>query len=131
VQLLCASSLLAACSVQGSAFQKASLPRTKSAVYVYRTYKIVGAALSPTIKCGEESSAIGPGGYHVFLLDPGKIFCGAEGEEGSSFIAIDAVAGQEYYVKAEENWGVIVGKAHIMEVGTAIGQSEIQECSLQ
>jgi hypothetical protein len=100
-------------------------------VYVYRTYKFGGSALSPTIKCDQESSAIGPGGYHAFILDPGKIFCGAEGEEGSSFITIDAAAGQEYYVKAEENWGVLMGKAHIMEVGPAIGQSEIQECSLQ
>jgi hypothetical protein len=123
-------SLLAGCAVQGEAWQQAAAVPGKAVVYVYRPYSVLGAAIVPPVNCGDSSIAVGPGGYHAFHVQAGAASCNSYSEV-SSVVSFDAGTGQEYYVKEELDWGVLLARVHLSLEDAQTARSEIQDCSRQ
>lgn len=98
--------------------------------YIYRPYSVLGAAIVPPVNCGEHTISIGPGGYHLFKVEPGPISCNSY-SEASSEVKIDVKGGQEYYVKERIGWGVLQGRVHLELVNADAARDEIQACSRQ
>lgn len=123
--------ILVGCSAHGPAWQEAQLPASRSVIYVYRPYAFAGSALRPTVNCGEGPGiALSPGGYHLFVVEAGSVACEAQ-SIASSAVTIKVEAGQQYYVREELDWGLVVGGPRLFVVGQDIGRSEIQECKLE
>jgi hypothetical protein len=118
------------CAVSGAPYQSVAIPAGKSVVNVYRPYSLVGGGVKPTLTCGAEGVALGPGGYHSFIVDPGTITCHAK-TEVSADLDIQAEAGQMTYVKEEIGAGVLVGHPHLYLMDTNSGEREIASCKQQ
>ena len=93
---------LSGCAVQGPDYANTPIAATKSAIYLYRPYHSFGSGYSPSVNCGDSSVALGPGGFHKFIVDPGSIHCSVHTEATTS-VDIDANPGQTYYVR-ESLW---------------------------
>jgi hypothetical protein len=128
--VIAAMVFLAGCAVQGREFKAKPIPNEKALIYVYRPYSVLGAVLIPTVNCGENGIAIGPGGYHPFTVTPGTISCNAH-TEATSEVEIEARPGEEYYVKEDMGVGFFIGRPHLSTVEPEIGRSQIQACKLQ
>lgn len=121
---------LSGCAVSGPPFQKIQIPEGKSVIYAYRPSSFFGAALRPTVSCGQEGVSLGRGGYHPFVVDPGSLVCRAA-TEATSEVDVRSSAAQESYVKEEIGWGFFVGRPHLYLMDKATGESEIGDCKLQ
>jgi hypothetical protein len=115
------------CSVQGEQFRRAELPGVSSAIYVYRPYHYEGSAIRPAVACGDSSVELGPGGYHPFVVDPGKPTCTVR-TETTDAIEIRALPGRAYYVKEEMGWGIFIGHPHLYPMDADQAQTEIESC---
>jgi hypothetical protein len=120
----------AGCAVQGSAYQPALPPSAKSAVYLYRPYRVIGVGVSPSVNCGDYSSALGPGGFHRFTVDPGTLHCDAHTEVTTS-IDTDVKPGQSYYIDESLSIGWLQPRVHLDAKTPEEAASEIQECKEQ
>src|SRR5262249_17268886 len=119
------------CAVQGSPFDKASVPPAESFIYVYRPYHYAASLLRPPVICGDEMARIGPGGYHAFLVPAGgKNECRVRGTESSDLVEIDG-SKRIYYIREEIGWGVRTGHPHLNPVDTDQANSEIRQCCVQ
>jgi hypothetical protein len=125
--LLFGTLLLAGCAVQGRPFEKAAAPPDQALIYLYRPYSYAGSLLRPPVVCDDSVQRIGPGGYQVFVVHPGKIICHTE-TETTDEVEIDARPGGVYYLKEELGWGVAIGHPHLYPMDNDSAQSEIQEC---
>jgi hypothetical protein len=130
--VLTAGFLISGCAVQGPPFEKvrSSASTHDAVIYVYRPYSYAGSLLRPSVTCGDESARIGPGGYHAFVVAPGKVVCSVENEEAADEVEIHAHA-EEYYIREEIGWGVLTGHPHLSPVDTDVSQTEIATCVQQ
>jgi hypothetical protein len=119
------------CAVQGSPFNKASAPPGESVIYVYRPYHYAASLLRPPVICGDDVARIGPGGYHVFLVQAGeKTECSVQWTETSDEVEIDGDK-RVYYIREEIGWGVRTGHPHLNPVDTDQATAEIQQCCVE
>ncbi len=125
--MLCATALIAGCAVQGRPFEKESIPPDRAEIYLYRPYSYAGSLLHPPVVCDDSVARIGPGGYQVFVVHPGKIICHSETETADA-VEIDARPGGVYYLKEEIGWGVAIGHPHLYPMDSDNAQTEIQQC---
>ena len=128
--LACALSILAAgCATKGAQFEKAPLAVDQRVVYVYRPYSFFGSLIHPAVTCGDETSRIGPGGYHAFVGPPGKTTCSVETETADE---VDIPADPRvHYLREEIGWGALVGHPHLNPIDHDLAQSEIQSCCVE
>ena len=121
--------LLGGCAVQGNSFEPAAAPSNTATIYVYRPYSFFGSLIHPTIQCGDETAAIGPGGYHAFVVPAGRVTC-RTGTEAADELEFDADP-RVYYVRERISLGVLVGHPQLDPMDTDEAQSEIQTCCKQ
>jgi hypothetical protein len=125
--LMLAEFAFAGCAVQGRPFERVPSPGRNAVIYVYRPYSYAGSLLRPAVTCNDDSARIGPGGYHAFVVAPGKVVCRVEGGETADEIEIHAEP-EDYYVREEIGWGALTGHPHLDPVDTDAAQTEIQSC---
>ncbi len=125
---LCAAAVfVAGCAVQGRPFEKASSAPGDAVIYVYRPYNYGGSLLRPPVTCGEDTARIGPGGYHAFIVPPGKVICSVQTETADE-VEVHAQPDVVYYIREEIGWGVLTGHTHLNPIDTDKAQTEIQSC---
>jgi len=131
-QVAAIAALAAGCAVEGPAYEKANLPPEKAAVYVYRLYPTmgVGAGLVLPISCGDNSTLLGPGGYHVFNVEPGEVLVSSHMENSAS-VQIAAEAGHEYYVRGYTSMGFLMPRVNLETVDAGTAEAELRECKRQ
>ncbi|MGO9058076.1 MAG: hypothetical protein ACLQU2_11955 [Candidatus Binataceae bacterium] len=127
IALISAMVLIAGCAVQGDPFEKASAPPDHAEIYLYRPYNFAGSLLHPPVICDDSVARIGPGGYQVFVVHPGKIICHTETETADE-VEVDTRPGGVYYLKEEIGWGVSIGHPHLYPMDSDNAQTEIQQC---
>ena len=116
----------AGCAVQGTPFEKATLQPNDQVIYVYRPYSYFGSLVRPSVTCGEETTRIGPGGYHAFVVPQGKVICSVETETADE-VEIPADP-RVHYLREEIGWGTTIGHPHLNPIDHDVAQSEIQSC---
>ncbi len=116
--------------MQGASFQKVQFPPTSAVIYVYRPYKYGSSLLRPDVTCGGQSAAIGPGGYHPFVIPAGKVTCEVAGGESNDKVEILAEP-HNYYIKEDFSWGVLRGHPHLNPVDGDTAHDEINTCVLE
>jgi hypothetical protein len=126
--------------VQGPAFQKAAVVPAMSAIYVYRPKDRVPKLLivplvetrakRPSVNCQGQAVAIGPGGYHRFVVQPGTVSCSTF-TENTSTVQLDAKAGESYYVKESFQSGIEEARVRLEAVNPDDAQAEISGCKEQ
>jgi len=121
---------LLGCEVEGESFRRAQLTSSRSVVYVYRPYRLMGAALEPEVTCGHATAAIGAGGYHTFVDEPGTIECYAASDPQSR-IRFETRPEAEYFVREEVAAGVTEGRVTLTRVDRATGLGQIDSCRRQ
>jgi hypothetical protein len=124
---MAAAVLAGGCAVQGHPFEKVTAPPEQAEIYLYRPYSFAGSLLRPPVVCDDSVARIGPGGYYVFVMRPGKITCHTETETADE-VEIDARAGGVYYLKEELGWGVAIGHPHLYPMDTDNAVDEIKQC---
>jgi hypothetical protein len=137
--------ILTGCSsgVEGPSYEKATVAPAKSAIYLYRPQDhapsivltplvpLVSARPTlPPVNCGDNSIALGPGGYHRFLVEPGPIRCSVYTEVSSS-VEFEAKAGESYYVKESLHSGVARVRMVLTFTSPEDAQAEIANCKEQ
>lgn len=120
-----ATLMLAGCEVEGPAFTRMARPTTKAIVYVYRPYKFVGSSDEPEITCGSDTIAIGAGGYHAFVEEPGTIKCSAA-SAGSAPVIFEARPENDYFVREVVSGGIASSQVTLTKVDRATGLDEIE-----
>lgn len=119
------SILLAGCAVEGPAYQKMAVAPAKAAVYVYRTYPTMayGAAVQLPVNCGDSSILLGPGGYHVFAVEPGEVLCSSH-LENTANVQFRAEPGHEYYIRGWVSMGIVLARVNLEMVDTGTGTAD-------
>ena len=129
VLLLGLSLLTAGCAAQGKPYERANAPANTATIYVYRPYSFFGSLMHPTVRCGNQSAVIEPGGYHAFVVPAGRVTCSTS-TETADLLDIDADP-RFYYVRERMGWGLLVGRPELNPVDDDQAQSEIQSCCVQ
>src|SRR5262249_17607616 len=81
---------------------------SKATVYVYRYKQFVGAALAPSVYCDDVQLArMENGRYLTVTVDAGKHILRSNDEQ--SGIVLQAVAGQQYFVRVDIAAGFMKG----------------------
>ncbi len=122
--------LLAGCAVQGAPFERAKAPPGNATIYVYRPYKYASSLLRPAVTCGDDTSRIGPGGYHAFTVPSGETIVCHVAAETTDEVEIDAQP-RVYYIREEFGWGVLSGHPHLNPIDKDTAQTEIADCCVQ
>jgi hypothetical protein len=129
--MIFSAALFYGCAVQGTPFDKATVPPAESVIYVFRPYHYAASLLRPPVTCGDDMARIGPGGYHVFIVPAGeKTECSVRWTETSDQVEIDG-GKRVYYIREEIGWGVRTGHPHLNPVDADQATSEIQQCCVQ
>lgn len=128
--LLAMMSLLAGCAAQGQAFQRAEAPPDNAVIYIYRPYDFAGSLLHPPVTCGNETTKIGPGGYHAFVVPVGHVVCHVQGAESADDVELDAQP-RVYYIRERISWGVLRGHPELDPQDTDKAQTEIEQCCVE
>jgi hypothetical protein len=123
------SLLTAGCAAQGQPYERASAPSNTATIYVYRPYSFFGSLMHPTVRCGNETAVIEPGGYHAFVVPGGHVTCSTS-TETVDVLDIDAEP-RVYYVRERMGWGLLVGRPQLNPIDDDQAQSEIQGCCVQ
>jgi hypothetical protein len=124
--------LMAGCAVEGPAYERMTVAPAKAAVYVYRTYPTMGygAGVQMPINCGDNSIMLGPGGYHVFMVDAGEVLCSSH-LENTGNIELHAEPGHDYYLRGWVSMGILLPRVHLETVEAETAQPEIGQCKRQ
>ncbi len=124
--------LLAGCAVEGSAYQRVTPAPNKAVVYVYRTYPTAGwgSGAQAIVNCGDNSVALGPGGYHRFTFEPGEVLCTSH-TENTAQVQLNAQAGHDYYIRQWLSMGLVLPRVYLEEVEPDTAQADIQSCKRQ
>jgi hypothetical protein len=122
--------LLTSCAT-GPAFKKIeTIPENMGLVYIYRSGKMMGAAISYKLRAnGVVVTTLTPGGYYPYITKPGEIEFSAKTEATSS-VTIDVKPGETHYIKGTIGVGFLVGRPHLVVVPTDVGEKEIAKCKL-
>ena len=99
-------------------------------IYVYRPYRLMGAALEPQVTCGHGTVTIGAGGYHTFVEEPGMIICSASSDP-TSRIEFETRPETEYFIREEVAPGVSEGGVILTRVDRSSGLGQIESCKAQ
>jgi hypothetical protein len=129
-RLLITAVMLAGCAVQGSPFQRAEAPPGNATIYVYRPYNYGGSLLKPAVTSGDDTSRIGPGGYHAFIVPAGQPIVCHVAQETTDEVEFDG-APRVYYLREEIGWGLLSGHPHLNPVDNDQAQAEIAKCCVQ
>jgi hypothetical protein len=124
------SLLLAGCAVQGPPFERVKAPAGNATIYVYRPYKYASSLLRPAVTCGDDTSRIGPGGYHAFTVPASQPIVCHVAAETTDEVEIDAQP-RVYYIREEFGWGVLSGHPHLNPIDNDKAQTEIASCCVQ
>ena len=127
--LLALSLLTAGCAAQGKPYERANAPSNTATIYVYRPYSFFGSLMHPTVRCGNESAVVEPGGYHAFVVPAGRVTCSTS-TETAEVLDIDADP-RVYYMRERMGWGWLLGRPQLNPVDDDQAQSEIQSCCVQ
>ncbi|MGH8014398.1 MAG: hypothetical protein ACREQ4_18060 [Candidatus Binataceae bacterium] len=122
-----AAAIFCGCAVQGAPFEKAYAPPAHAAIYVYRPYSYAGSLLRPAVTCGDDTTRIGPGGYHAFIEPVGDIICRVQGGESADEVELLATP-RVYYIRERIGWGLMTGHPQLDPIDTDKAQTEIQRC---
>ena len=118
------------CEVEGQSFKPVQLTSNHALIYLYRPYHVSDASLEPEITCGHGTIAVGAGGYHTFVEDPGTIVCFAS-TDPTSRIEFEARPETEYFVREEVAPGLTAGKVILTRVDRSSGLDQIESCKEQ
>ena len=130
VALTLLSTLFAGCAVEGSSYEPAAAVPAKSTVYIYRPYNVFGGVVEFPVSCGDQSTSLGPGGYHPLVIDPGHLRCSVH-TEVTTAVEFETKAGENYYVR-ESIWpGVIRPHVHLDLKSADEAKGEIRKCAQQ
>ncbi|HVA81907.1 MAG TPA: hypothetical protein VNF29_13350 [Candidatus Binataceae bacterium] len=116
---------LAGCEVEGPVFKPMALPSTKAIIYVYRPYHYIGSIEEPEITCGSDTIAIGAGGYHAFVEEPGTMKCYAATAPGNP-ISFAARPETDYFVRELVSVTLTASQVTLTKVDRTIGLDEIE-----
>jgi len=117
---------------QGPPADKAAQPAASQEVglqvsylRVYRQHRYAGSALAPSIYVDDKQVArVGNGRRFTARLTPGTLTI--RSDDKSSAISIDAKAGQEYYVRVDEEAGFWKGHGKLIMLMPEQGKAEYQ-----
>jgi len=124
------STVFVGCSVEGRSYETAEVPSARSAVYIYRPYNVFGGVVEYPVSCGDQSTSLGPGGYHRLVMDPGHLRCSVH-TEVTTAVEFDTTAGKNYYIR-ESIWpGVIRPHVHLDLKSPDEAEGEIRKCAEQ
>ncbi len=124
------STLFVGCAVEGRPYEMTAVAPAKSAVFIYRPYNVFGSVVEDPVSCGDQSTSLGPGGYHRLVVDPGHLRCSVH-TEVTTAVEFEAKAGESYYIR-ESIWpGVIVPHVHLDLTSTDEAEDEIRGCAEQ
>src|ERR1700752_4573225 len=102
----------------------------KSTVYVYRYKQFVGSALAPSVFCDDVQLArIENGRYFTVTVDPGKHIFRSNDEQ--SGIVLQAVAGQQYFVRVDIAAGFMKGHGRLTMMDSQQGMYELTSDKLK
>ena len=121
---------MAGCAVQGPPFERVIAPPGNATIYVYRPYKYASSLLRPAVTCGDDTSRIGPGGYHAFTVSSNRPTLCHVAAETTDEVEIDAQP-RVYYIREEFGWGVLSGHPHLNPIDNDKAQAEIAGCCVQ
>lgn len=116
---------LAGCEIEGPAFKRMVRPSTKAIVYVYRPYHYLASIDEPEITCGSDTIAIGAGGYHAFVEEPGTIKCFAATAAGNP-VTFEARPETDYFIREVITEGLAANPVTLTKVDRATGLDEIE-----
>lgn len=104
--------------------QAAATPAPEVArVHVYRARRYAGSALSPTIAVdGKQVARVGNGRRVTIRLTPGPHTIASD--DKSSSVSIDAKAGQDYYIRVDEETGFWKGHGKLTMLLPEQGSAE-------
>ena len=114
-------------AVQGRPFEKVYSPPGNAVIYVYRPYSYAGSMLRPSVRCGEDTARIGPGGYHAFIVPAGQVVCRVQ-TEPTHEVEIEAQPDVVYYIREQIGWGVLSSRPRLNRIDADQAQTEIQTC---
>jgi hypothetical protein len=125
---------VAANTVSWGQDQSTTAPKTqdssKAKVYVYRYKQFVGSALAPSVFCDDVQLArIENGRYFTVTVDPGKHIFRSNDEQ--SGIVLQAVAGQQYFVRVDIATGFMKGHGRLTMMDSQQGTYELTSDKLK
>lgn len=121
--------MFAGCGPQGEAYQPMAAPASRSLVYIYRPYALVGSQLAPMVTCGHESIELEAGGFYEFVADSGPITCSAG--DPAAELKLDARAGEKYFIREDVNSNGFSAHVRFKLMDAAAGEDDVKECSRQ
>jgi hypothetical protein len=116
-------------SAQAKEFEK---PTDKGVVYLYRTGRAVGAAVSTQIKInGIDAGGTGPGTFFRWELNPDTYAFSAFTKESSTVIELEVKAGEHYFIRQDERLGLTSsGRVTMVIQDESTGMSAVKNCQL-
>jgi len=124
------STVFVGCAVKGQSYETTAAAPTESTVYIYRPYNVFGGVVKFPVSCGDQSTSLGPGGYHRLVIDPGHLRCSVH-TEVTTAVEFEASAGEKYYIR-ESIWpGVILPHVHLDQKSADEADGEIRKCAEQ
>ena len=115
--LTVAVALMSGCSASGPQFKAADLQSDQAVVYVYRnTHTYMGSGVMLNVKCDEQKAGtLINGGYVYRVLSPGEhvVTCTTE---ATAKVPFKAEAGESYYIEAEVEMGLFIGRPKLTMV---------------
>lgn len=123
--------MLAACGVQGEAYQPRPTPAAQAVIYVYRPYELLSSQADPMITCGHESIELEKAGFDEFIADGGPVQCSAVNDSAAE-LKFDAHAGDQYFIREDvESSGLVGSHVRFKLMNPDVGRDQIKECNRQ
>ncbi len=133
VAVVFAAFLSGCASFNGPKFSKyEEVPKGKAIVYFYRPSAFMGKGVSYDVwvdGINKPFTRIYNGGYFPYITSPGKVLFKAK-TEAEKEVAVDAKAGESYYVWCSIGVGLFVGRPHLEQVTKEVADPDLKECKL-
>ena len=115
-------------SAQAKSFEK---PADKGVVYLYRTGRAVGAAVSIQVKVnGMDAGGTGPGTFFRWELTPGTYAFSSFTSESSAVVEVEVKANEHYFIKQDARMGINSGRVTMVVQNESTGMSDVNNCKL-
>lgn len=103
------------------------VPEGKGVVYLYRTGRMVGAALQYMVKVnGIDAGGTGPGTFFRWELSPGAYSISSSTNESSATVQVEVEAGQLYFFNQTGRLGLTQGgRVTIERVDEETGKKDV------
>ena len=106
-------------------------PADRGRVYLYRTGRVVGAAVQHSVKInGKDAGGTGPGTFFKWDLKPGTYTFRSATGESSAVVQLEVEAGKVYFLRQDARLGIDKGRVTLKEVSRHKGENEIKDCKL-